>query len=182
MSPAKTGLLVSEKTCNLRLQPWQATCNSWAAWGRETLLYRGRGSWEGCRKQNTLEKLRVWSVGTFHWLNYDSPSLAELLACQNRKSFFFLLGSSIKIGHDNSPFWPPDFILMRFLFITLHTLHCKISLLKFNGEHILGWFHNDSSLSIMSSPWVQVTPMICFQPIEYDKDDKMSLPWLSYLI
>ena len=38
---------------------------------------------------------------TFHWLNYNSPSLAEFSLGKKRKSVFFLLDSPIIIGNES---------------------------------------------------------------------------------
>ena len=35
------------------------------------------------------------------------------------KSFFFLLAFAMEVGHESSPFYPPDSNLMRFLFLNL---------------------------------------------------------------
>ena len=62
------------------LQPWRATCES-PQQGEEEIFLRGRGSWQGYCKQT------ICSVVAFHWLSYDSLSLAELLASQEEEVF-----------------------------------------------------------------------------------------------
>ena len=76
------------------LWPWQVTCLSPHSKER-TLLKWEKGSWEGLSKQKAQG--RNWESGlvTFHWLIYNSPSLAELSLGKKRTFFFFLLDSPI---------------------------------------------------------------------------------------
>ena len=53
-------------------------------------------------EKNPLEELRVKNRVTFHWLSYDSLSLAELLPGKKRKFLFFLLDSATIVGHEHS--------------------------------------------------------------------------------
>ena len=52
-----------------------------------------------------------------HWLTCRSVLLAELLASQEDE---VLLESTIDVGCESSPFWPPDSTLMRILFTNFH--------------------------------------------------------------
>ena len=75
--------------------------------GEEKLFYRGE---EEVGRAIVNKELRG-GVVAFHWLSCDSLSLAELLL--GKKKSFFLLGSAIHIGHESSPFWPPDSVLSK---------------------------------------------------------------------
>ena len=108
---SKNGLTQNQqRIATWGLQPWWATCKSHPT-RRGEPFYGRKGSWEGYTKQSPLEELRVHSIVAVHWLSYDSLLLAELLTGKKRKSFFFLLGSAMVVGHESSPFWPPDWIL-----------------------------------------------------------------------
>ena len=60
-------------------------------------------------EKNPLQELRVKNRVTFHWLNYDSLSLAELLPGKKRKFFFFQWGATVVVGPRSSPFWSHSF-------------------------------------------------------------------------
>ena len=57
---------------------------------RELFFKNGKGSWEGDRKQCSLEEWRVWSRMASQWLSCGSLSLGKLLPGKKRKSSFFL--------------------------------------------------------------------------------------------
>ena len=76
----------------------------------KTLVKRLKGSWYDCSKQRV--HWRTWelqSIVAFHWLSYESLSLAELLAGK-RGSHFWLMDSTIIVGQKSSLFWPPDYL------------------------------------------------------------------------
>lgn len=53
-------------------------------------------------------------------VNKESMALLWLSLCQEEEEvFFFLLGSAITTGRDSSPFWFPNSIECRFLFINV---------------------------------------------------------------
>ena len=86
------------------LQP-QWTMYRYRRLGIEKLFY-GRG------KESESAVVNKESVA-FHWLSFDSVSLAELWPGKKRKSFFFRLVSAIR-EHESSPFWTPNSILIVF--------------------------------------------------------------------
>lgn len=55
---------------------------------------------------------KVPGVVAFHWLSCASLPWAELAGQEEE---VFLSGSPFNVGHESSPFWPPDSILIRFL-------------------------------------------------------------------
>lgn len=55
-------------------------------------------------------------------------SLDELRPGEKRKSFFFLLGSAVRIGHDSPLFWSLHFILIEISLYSFYSFHaCKMS-------------------------------------------------------
>lgn len=88
----------------------------WAPKGGETLSERERGSWEGCCKH------RVQGVVAFHWLSWDSVSLAELLAGQEEEVFLLPVGLCYQLRAGKFSLFPFDLSLMRFLFINFHRI------------------------------------------------------------
>ena len=89
-----------QRIATWNLQPWEVMCQSPHSKER-TLLNWGKGSGKGLSKQRV--QWRNWESGlvTFHWLNYNSPSLAEFSLGKKRKSVFFLLDSPIIIGNES---------------------------------------------------------------------------------
>ena len=93
-----------------------------------------------------------WVVTVSHWLSF--------LLVKKRKSSFSLLGSAINIGHENSPFWPPDSNLMMFPFVNFHIfpfdqdLSLKALLIKSQGfqfqQPFVPWCQEGPFVSVVS--------------------------------
>ena len=58
--------------------------------------------------RESIGGIEISSIGALPWLSCDSLSLAELLPGKKRKSFFFLFGSAVVMGHESSLFWLLD--------------------------------------------------------------------------
>ena len=104
---------------------------------RELFFKNGKGSWEGDRKQCSLEEWRVWSRMASQWLSCGSLSLGKLLPGKKRKSSFFLWCMRA------SPSGLPDSILKKVYFYSFHFWsRCFLEALLINSLicHIW-WFH-----------------------------------------
>ena len=63
----------------------------------------------------------------FHWLS----------SCYNEEDFFFFfLFGSVVAGHENSLFWTPNSIQLRFVFIKFYNTKAYINIVFMEGCHI----------------------------------------------
>lgn len=93
-----------QRTAIWRLQPQQATVHIPTWQEEESAFLEGEKEFgRAVAEKNPLEELRVKNRVTFHWLNYDSLSLAELLPGKKRKFFFFQWDATVVVGPRSSP-------------------------------------------------------------------------------
>ena len=74
----------------------------------EYLLCATTHSWPKTIRLSIISPEKKKKIG--HWLSWNSLSLADLLSGKKR-TFFFLLGSTIIVGFESSPPWSPHYLI-----------------------------------------------------------------------
>lgn len=83
---SKDGFIQDQQRIEIQgLQPWQAACKSPHERGKRLLFQGKRGLWRATVNKESM---------VFYWLSL----------CQEKESFFFLLGSAISTGYESSHF------------------------------------------------------------------------------
>ena len=70
------------------------------------------------------------------WNRNHDFSLAKFLLEMKKFFFFFFLFGSVVAGHENSPFWTPNSIQLRFVFIKFYSIIAYINMEFMDACHI----------------------------------------------